>query len=309
MTTLFKIARLAFSLMASIIGLTACDSSPPFHKKDGQWFFESRKLGVAATVPLTPLNATFARVAEQIFYRYDPIDGADSVTFVALDENYGKDKSSAYFGDTFRESKDYFLVKKTRVLAIAGADAASFRVLKDGYAADAVRPYYEGKPFTVRDVASFQVLDYGFSRDRVRAYSDRNEIAGSDGATFVVLDPEYAKDATRAYHAFLDNDPKTGRQRPVVSTISDAELTSFIGKTGGYAADAKRLYFRGRTISTSPAGFERLTLSYAKTTTDVFYDGVKIVGADAASFKVMQPAEASVDAADAKARYLNGKRI
>ena len=309
MTALFNIAKLGFSLLALIAGLTACDSTPPYHKKDGQWFFESRKLGVAATTPLTVLNPTFARVGNQIFYRHDAIDGADSATFVALNEYYGKDKSSAYFGDTYRESKDYFLVKKIRVLTISGANAASFRALKDSYAADAMRPYYEGKPFAVRDVASFEVLDYGFSRDRVRGYSVRVEIVGSDGGSFTVLDPDYAKDAVHAYYAYLDTQAISGRTQPVVATLVDADVKSFVGKTGGYAADAKRLYFKGRAISNSPATFERLSLSYAKTATEVFYDGVKVLDADPASFKVLQPADERADAADAKGRYLNGKRI
>ncbi len=309
MTMLFKMTRLVFSLLVPIIGLVACDSTSPYHKKDGQWFFESGRLGVAATAPLTPLNAAFARIGDQIFYRHDAIEGADSATFVALDEYYGKDKINAYFGDTYRESKDYFLVKKTRVLTITGADAASFRVLKDSYATDAARPYYEGKPFTVQDVASFEVLDYGFSRDRVRGYSVRAEIAGSDGATFVALDPDYARDATRVYYAFLDNQAKTGRMQQAVTIIGGADAGSFVGKTGGYAVDAQRVYFKGRAVATSPAGFERLTMSYAKTAADVFHDGDKVIGAEAASFKVLQPAEERVDATDDKAQYLNGKRI
>jgi len=309
MTIPFKMTKLLFLLLASVIGLAACDSRSPYHKKDGQWFFESRSLGVAATVPLKALNATFARVGDQIYFRHDAVEGADSATFIALDEDYGKDKAAAYFGDTFRDSKDYFLVKKTRVLTIAGADAASFRVLKDGYAADAARPYYEGKPFTVRDVASFEVLDYGFSRDRVRGYSVRNEIAASDGATFVALDPAYARDATNVYYAFLDNQSKIGRMQPTVTIIAGADAGSFVGKTGSYAVDARGVYFRGRAISSSPAAFERLNLSYAKTASEVFYDGEKVPGADAATFKVLQPPEERADAADVKARYLNGKRI
>ena len=67
--------RMVFSLIASLIGLFACESSSPFHKKDGEWYFESHKLGVAATTPLTPLNDRFARVGDRIFYREDGIAG------------------------------------------------------------------------------------------------------------------------------------------------------------------------------------------------------------------------------------------
>ena len=93
MSTLFRIAKLVFSLLAPIMGFAACDSTPRYHKKDGQWFFESRTLGVSASLPLTLLNPYFARVGGQIFYCHDAIDSADSASFVALDDRYGKDKS------------------------------------------------------------------------------------------------------------------------------------------------------------------------------------------------------------------------
>ncbi len=309
MATTFRIAKLILASVASVLGFAACDSPSQYQKKDDQWFYDSQKLGVAATVPLTVLGASFARVGDQIFYRYDAIEGADNASFVALDAYYGKDKARAYFGDTYRDARDYFLVKKNRVFTVVGADAASFRVLRDSYAADTARPYYKGKPFNVRDVASFEVLDHGFSRDRVRGYSARTEIAGSDGATFISLDPEYARDANRVYYAFVENQTTGGQMLPTVTVIAGADAASFVAKTGGYAADTRHLYFCGRAISTSPDGFERLSLSYARTASEVFHDGERVVGADASSFKVSQPPEEGVDAADDKARYLRGKRI
>lgn len=309
MWNFFKAMKMVFSLIASLIGLIACESASPFHKKDGEWFFESHKLGVAATTPLTPLNTRFAHMGNRVFYREDAIHGADSATFVALDDHYGKDKSAVYFGDTYRDGKEYFLVKRVRVGPIVGADAASFRLLKDGYAADVALAYFWGAPFAVRDVASFEVLDYGFTRDRVRAYNRTTEITDSDGASFAAVDFEHAKDATHVWFTYLDDDPKTGRMRAAARSIVGVDVASFESKTGGYAVDAKHVYHQGRAISASTAGFECLSLSYAKSASEVFYDGKKIRDADAATFAMLQPATDQADASDSQGRYVNGKRI
>ena len=315
MSDFFKAMKLVFSLIASVIGLFGCESGSPFHKKDGHWYFESNNLGVDSSTPLTPLNDHFARVGDRVFYRENAIyrengtDGADSATFVALDDHYGKDKRAVYFGDTYRDGKEYFLVKRVRVGPIVGADPASFRLLKDGYAADTLHAYYLGTPFAVRDVASFEVLEYGYARDRMRGYNRLTEIAGSDGASFVALDLDYAKDATHAWYSYLDNDPKTGRMRSVSLDIKGVDAASFVTRTSGYAIDAKRIYYRGRAISASPDGFECLTPSYAKNTSEVLYYGKPIGGAEAATFHVLQPAHEGADAADAKSRYLNGERL
>jgi len=309
MKDFFKAMKMVFSLIASLIGLFACESSSPFHQKDGEWYFESHRLGVAATTPLTPLNDRFARVGDRIFYREDGIHGADSATFIALDDHHGKDKSRVYFGDTYRDGKEFFLVKRVRVGPIVGADAGSFRLLKDGYAADAAHAYFLGAPFAVRDVASFEVLDFGFTRDRIRGYTRTAEIADSDGASFAAVDFEHAKDATHAWYTYLGNDPKTGRMRGAARSLVGVDVASFESKTGGYAVDAKHVYFQGHSISASPAGFECLSLSYAKSATEVFYDGEKIRGANAATFTMKQPATDQVDATDSQGKYLNGKRV
>ena len=309
MRDFFKTIKMVFSLIASLIGLFACESASPFHKKDGVWYFESHKLGVAATTPLMALNDRFARVGDRIFYREDAIRGADGATFVALDDHYGKDKSAVYFGDTYRDGKDYFLVKRVRVGPIIEADTVSFRLLKDGYAADAKYAYFWGAPFVVRDVASFEVLEYGFTRDRIRGYSRTIEIAGSDGASFAAIDIDYAKDATHAWYSYLDNNPKTGRMQSAVIAIKGVDAASFVGKTSGYAVDAKRVYYKGSAISASPNGFECLSLSYAKNMSEVLYYGQKISGADAATFHVLQPAQQDADAVDGVSRYLDGKQL
>jgi DKNYY family len=300
---------MAILMLACITHLPGCDFAPPYHKKNGQWFYESQSLHVPSRVALTQLGPRFARIGDQVFYRDATIAGADPVSFVALDDEYGKDKSAAFFCDTYRDSKDLFLLRRVLIVPIPGVDASSFRVLREGYAVDTARPYFEGKPFAVRDVASFEVIDRTFSRDRVRGYYLRREIADSDGATFVPLDSYYARDQAHVYHVFLDNPPGPTPMKPAAITVANADANTFTSKSEGYAVDAKNVYYKGRAISSMPASFELLTRSYAKTAQEVFYLGTRIKGAQAASFNVLQPAVTDADAEDSGGRYLQGKRI
>ena len=282
MRDFLKGSRIWFSCIGWMIGgLLGCDSASPYHKKNGEWYFESNRLGVPASAPLTQMNERFARVDGKIFYREEVVHGVDSATFVALDDHYGKDKFLVYFGDTHRDSREYFLVKRVGVGPIRGADSASFRVLKDGYAADATQAYFLGEHFVVRDVASFEVLEYGFTRDRIRGYNKLIEIPNSDGASFEVVDADYAKDATHVWYSFLDNDPKIGGMRSAVIDIREVDAASFVGKTRGYAVDVKRVYYRGRVIP----------------------------GAVASTFGMLEPVQDGADAFDDNSRYRDGKRL
>ncbi len=300
---------LVLSLLSAVLGLAACDSSERFHVRDGEWYFESNKMGVPGTAVLTSLNQHFVRLDDRVFYHEGEVPAADASTFKALDDHYGKDATSVYFADTHRDSKEYFSIKRVRVQRLVGSDAASFRSLVEGYAVDARQAYFQGVPFAVHDVASFEVLDYAFARDKARGYHQLIEIPGSSGASFAVVDLDYAKDSTHAWYMYLDNDPQTGHMHSAAVDIKGVDAASFRGKTSGFAVDKKRVYFKGLAISASPLGFEVLSPTYAKNTSVVLYQGKKIRGADAPTFHLLQPAREGADAADASARYLDGKQL
>jgi hypothetical protein len=305
---LSSLIKKALFLLPCLIAVTGCDSSTPYRKKDGQWFYEKTSSNLPPSARLTQLHPRFARTDDEVFYRDERISGADSASFSVLDDQYAKDKSSVYFCDTYREGKDYYLTRNVSIKTIKGADTASFRALKDGYALDVVRPYFQGVPFIVQHVTSFEVLDGGFTRDRMRGYFERTEIAGSNGAHFIALDGHYAHDGVQAYYATSVMDGRTGRMKADVTRIN-AEHASLMSKSGGYAVDAAQVFYEGRVISRAPQSFELLTMSYAKTATEVFYQGAPIRGADVGSFVVQSPSKNEADASDRGASYSQGVRI
>lgn len=256
-----------------------------------------------------PRGADFSKTGDAAFYRDAVIEGAKIASFEALDDHHAKDVARVYYCKTYRVSEDYFTSKRNRIQVIDGADAASFRLMKAGYARDARRIYYEGAAFEVRDVDSFEILESLFARDRVSGYYAQSEIPGSEGSGFVVLDSHYSRDGAHVYHSDLG--PGTDGSPPVVTSIriSGAQPESFRVLESGYAIDAGRAYHEGEPLTDEVAAFELLHYGYAKSGSQVFYDGEVIVGADAGSFDVLVSPSEEGDAKDAKARYLQGKRV
>ena len=106
------------------------------------------------------------------------------------------------------------MIAHDRVVAVAGADPASFALLGGGHARDAANIYFEGARVPVRDPRTFELLEHGFARDRTTGYYLRGEVAGSEGATFAAIGHHYAKDAARVY--FADIVVGDGDRRPYV---------------------------------------------------------------------------------------------
>ena len=162
--------------------------SGPFELRDGVWHFEST-----------------------------PIADADAKTFQAVGGRYAKDARRVYYGSTYRDGRDCFTTRRSRVVVVADADPASFSVLGSEYARDRNGAFFEGVAFPVTDVASFALLDYGFARDRVTGYYHQRPVPGSDGSTFEALDLHYAKDRASVFHSDLE--PGTGGAPPVRRTL------------------------------------------------------------------------------------------
>ena len=272
-------AAVALALLACLPG---CDSKPPapFHKVDGVWR-----------------------------YRDAPIPDADAATFVALSDRYAKDRARVWYADSYRDGREYFAVRHDRVRAIAGADPASFRPLARDYWRDAAAVYYEGARLAVRDVATFEPLDDGFARDRVAGYYQQQEIAGSDGATFAVVGAHYARDAARVHYAELATDGSGTGPRVRAVALPGAQPASFRALEGGYARDDVQAWHRDRPLTRDVATFAVLPFDYARAATSVWYRGEPVDGADPATFRTLPTPADDADAVDARARYLQGRRL
>ncbi|MBK9114781.1 MAG: DKNYY domain-containing protein [Betaproteobacteria bacterium] len=272
-------AAVALALLAWLPG---CDSkpAPAFHKVDGVWR-----------------------------YRDTPIPDADAATFTALSDRYAKDRAHVYYADHYRDGREYFAIRHDRVRAVAGADPATFRLLAHDYARDASRVYYEGAQIPVRDTATFVPLDDGFARDRVAGYYQQQEIAGSDGATFAVAGAHYAKDRSRVYYAEIATDD--GARGPYVRAVAlpDAQPATFRVLDSGYAHDAAQAWYRDRVLTRETASFAVLPFDYARSAAEVWYRGEPVRGADPATFRTLPAPADDADAADAHARYQQGRRV
>ena len=273
--------RAALMLTALLALLTGCNQTSPYQQKDGAWYFEQEPIAVEPGEKLTALNHRFAKSERRAFHRSTPIEGADAASFEALDDHYARDRRRVYWAQTYRDGSEYFLIPKSRVRVLEGALPHSFRLISQGYATDGRTLWHEGVAFPVRDLGTFEPLDDGFARDRVRGYYMQTEVPGSDGATFEALDSHYARDAKSIFHARLETDG------------------------GAHPPKAEFRLIRGEGVDS----FKVLGDGYASTGTLVLHDGLPIEGADAASFRVLETPTEGADAADARSRYLDGKRI
>ena len=265
-------------------------------------------LVTAALVGCDAKEAVFHKVDGAWHYRSAPIAEADSASFAILSARYAKDARRVYYGDSYRDGREYFTVRHDRVRVVPGADAATFRALASGYAKDADSAYFEGRRIAVRDAASFEPLDYGFARDRVRGYAHQTEIPGSDGGSFVAIDTHYAKDLARVFHVDLETGGGAHPPEVVIVALPGAQPASFASLDSGYAKDAAQAYYRGRALTREAASFSVLRADYAKSATQVFYRGDVVAGADPASFAILDAPTGERDAADREASYFQGRR-
>lgn len=269
-------------LCALVTGLVGCGDDPGYVRKAGQWQYEDQPVTVADPRSFQPLDALFARDDRQAYYRGVAIAGSHGPSFQPLSAHEARDRQTVYWADTYRKAQEYWAWRHVRVTALAGADPASYQVLGHGYARDARSAWFEGQAFAVRDPATFTPLDMRFARDAQRAYFERVEIAGSDGTGFELLDPDtgtHARDHRHVYSAHIELNQPLQPPHPVVRVLQGArpDSTRVLGQ--GYAVDGNRVWWRG----------------------------LPVAGADAASFEV-QAAGGESDARDARSSYRDGRR-
>lgn len=235
-----------------LLAVAGCEKSPPpFAQVDGQWR-----------------------------YRDTAIPEADAKTFVVLSDHYAKDRTHVWYADTYRDGREYYTIAHPRVVPIAEADPATFRMLARDIAKDGAAVYDEGKRMRVRDVATFELMDYGFARDRHAGYCYVTEIRGSDGPSFMGVDAYYAKDRSRAYYCTYETDPVTHLPHARIVPLAEGRVASFRAIEQGYAVDDRAVYYRGEVMP----------------------------DADVATFTVLGAPDNGADAKDGRNRYAMGRK-
>ncbi|RZL33027.1 MAG: hypothetical protein EOP35_18835 [Rubrivivax sp.] len=281
-------------------GLGGCDSSG-YRRSAGQWRHGDVAFTPEDPATFKPLDGRFARDARRGYFLGAMVADSDGASFAVISEHEARDRYAVYYCDTYRKGQEYWLIQHLSVARIDGADPASYTAIGRGHARDARRVYFQGRAFAARDPASFEPLDGNFGRDAQRGYYARQEIAGSDGPTFEVIadnDTAYARDRRQGYYAFADIDgegegetgdgDKRGAGRTpntrvpdIVRVLRTRDVAAIRVLGRGYAADADKVWYRGRVLQ----------------------------GADPATFASDASYQAGLDATDRSGPWQQGRRV
>lgn len=168
---------------------------------------------------------------------------ADPATFEVLNDDYGRDKTHAFY----RGNK------------IAGADGRSFRVLEKGYAADKFNVYDSGELMKGVDPASFKIHSYELTEDKNDFYDNGKALNVRDKSTFEILKnssgelTSWGKDKQNGYYL-------NGTVIPNIDydTFHPIDADRPV-QSGCYAADKHRVFFMGKEIpGADPATFKEV---------------------------------------------------
>ncbi len=168
---------------------------------------------------------------------------ADPETFEILNDDYGRDKTYAFYrGDIIR-----------------GADCQSFRVLEKGFAVDKFNVYDEGVLMKGADPTSFKIHSYELTEDKKDFYNNGKALNVRDKSSFEILkdksgeNTSWGKDKNNGYYL-------NGTVIPNIDYATfhpiDAERPI---QSGCYAADKYRVFFMGKEIpEADPATFKEV---------------------------------------------------
>jgi len=165
------------------------------------------------------------------------------------------------------------------VTPVKGADATSFRQLEDAdYAKDMSSVYKEGQKIDDADPATFTHISDVFWRDAHGVYFDGKKVVGADPVSFRPLPIKpWSKDSVHCFRG------------PLVVPSSDP--ITFVPINFYWAKDANHFYAYGfKDVLIVPcdyASMMMLNAEYAKDKQHVFWLGIEIIGADAATFEII----------------------
>lgn len=111
---------------------------------------------------------------------------------------------------------------------VEGADVASFRTLKDGYAKDSTHVYLKGERIEHADPATFQILKDGYAKDKNRVFLSKCSLEGADPKSWVLIAEYWSRDAFKVYQGY--------------SVVPGATPQTFRHIKGEWAIDDKRAY-------------------------------------------------------------------
>ena len=147
--------------------------------------FEGKVFAVRDINSFEILDYGFAKDKVIGYYQQTAIEGSDGKTFTVLDNHYSKDHLRVYYSTMESEEANAPYMPVTYVLSNAKPD--SFKLLNDGYAADASRVYFNNRLLNIA-TQNFQVLQNGYAKTNSQVFYRGQLIANADAFSFIVLD-------------------------------------------------------------------------------------------------------------------------
>lgn len=218
---------------------------------------------------------------QKLFYKDDPVEGIDPGSFNVIDEYYAKDSNKVLFYKSFRESRDYYLSQKHRLVIMENAHPDSFVSLTDGYAKDNSHAYFEGRAFPVKDLSSLRIINNRFCADDQSAYLELSEIKGSHGKSFELIGSIYARDSAQVYYFIYPSNGKT--EYSILSKLPQ----QFEMIEHPYSRDENNVFYFGDLHpSKHPESFELIGNGYSKDREQLFFQTNILKNADRNSFQL-----------------------
>ncbi len=237
-----------------------------YTRKASQIFFKGQRIDLAGRQDVD-------RFAKAVGHPLTLCKDVDARSFVALSEEYSKDKNKVYY--------KWVSPGRFWVVELADADSATFKVFDFNLAKDGQHVWKDDQVIAEADPATAEVIHPHWTwKDRNHVYYQSSVIPGADPTTFRHLDQGFYKDAKRVYWC---NDP-----------LSDADPDSFetFGDEISYARDQCHVWSGNSVLEEVHAKSFQLLHNHVYKDAKRVYVGttaLEIMKADAASFvKVAQ---------------------
>lgn len=179
-------------------------------------YFEGVRIDQAGRETLEGFQRTLGR-------RLVLANDVDAESFVALSEEYAKDKDTVYY--------KWISPGRFWVVEIPDADPATFETMDFNLAKDANRVWRTDEPIRGADAATAQVVNPGWVwKDKRAVYYQFTRLAGADPESFRHLDQGFYRDAKHVYWC--------------TSRLEGADVKTFrtFGSDIPYAADARHVW-------------------------------------------------------------------
>ena len=260
-------------------------------------------------------NHSYFKDKDHVYYVYDHIPGADSKSFEYINMGYAKDKENVFHKnipiensdvETFEFLDGYYAKDKNNVCyngeIIKNADSETFILLSFAFAKDTNRVYLNGDVLNMYDAQSFMVVaeedrydyddiskQYYYLKDKHGVYINHEIIPYADPESFEMVHFDtwnklnmYSKDKNHVYAGskiLQGADPATFRS----DYDKDKKELVYFDKNGFYKNGEKIEIVPDKQVTKK----ERIRLGRMYSIDengDVYCDGVKVRGADGASF-------------------------